>query len=319
MSDVELVRRAVDRSASNLTELAAAVSTLSDLGEVKEARARIEAVRAWAKVHQKLRDLRLDLLRAEVSALVRIVELGGINDLPARDRRAAEHLAGLSASERARMLASAGANCTTAAGMVRAVWDQDELAQLKRTRFQAGRDLASAPPVRPLSDEAIKTASRHVTDVAAALKTVVDNYTSRGVPFTTQQMAEEIVETAALGDQISGDDSLMNGVLEVCRAAIRSAPALHIRGTVLPRLITCQTEDGAFIRVPVENATLSQLDDMRRLRCEQIEQDRAALRKLDEVAQRLRGITGAHDGSRIGSLIATSLEASEEHDQRRSA
>lgn len=300
MNDLAVIESNVERSRLALADVLTSIREMASLADLRETRARIEALRAWAKIHKQISAIRIDLLHAEVAALVRIVRLGGVDDLPTPDQKAAEYLAGLDDDARAALILQSAAQVTTAAGLVRTLWLAEDRERNRRDLTAKGRQHATQP--QPLSDEAIKDADNRITDVAATLKRLLDEYTVVGQPFTVPALAAEIMARAGLTSGL--DDALAEGVREVCRTAIRSAPSMHVNGTEIPRLVTTRLPDGSYVRVPVENATLAHFDDMCSLRREQLAQDAAALARLDEVARKLHSIKGARAGSRIGDLIA---------------
>lgn len=288
---------------TDISAILASLRLAESIEDLQEARARIEAARAWAKVHGQVKAMRLDLLRVEVEALVRIAELGGANLLPPKDRKAAKWLSDMSPEERAALVSDSG-NATTAAGMCRSIWTAEELETERELNRQRGRRFATTPG-RPEQADLIRLAREHVANVSAVLSDVVDTYTdTAGRAFTVNELADEVIADAALGDL---DPAVREGVREVCRTALRRSPIVEIDGTRLPRTVTARDEDGNFIRIPVENALLAHLAEMRDLRREQLAQDQAALDVLDDIDARLRAIPGATDRSRIGDLIARSL------------
>lgn len=293
---------------SQVDGLLAGIQSASSLVDLTEARARIEAARAWAKVHGQVKEMRLDLLRVEVEALVRIVELGGLETLPAKDRKAARYLAGLTAEERAQVVAQSG-GVTTAAGMVRAIWTEDDLkSERERNRFM-GRALAEQPDIA--DDESLRQYVRESTyRVEDVLANVLDEYTTVGEEFTVGEMAEEVIRRAAVGDA-ARDPDVERGMQEVCREAIRRAPIVKIEGTALPRIVTAKSESGHHIRIPVENASLAHLAQMIEGRRQQISHDRARLEELEAIEARLRAIPGASDDARIGDLLIADIGGTE--------
>lgn len=302
MSAVATISQAVQQNRSVLGGLLDQVRSMADVGDLHEVRARAEAVKAWAKVHGHVRDVRMDLLKVEVEALVRIVQLGGVDTLPSKDRRAAEWLAQMTADERASLIAKSG-SATTATGMCRSVWNEDELAQRRTAMREAGIALADLPD--RMTEGELRDARTRVADVAAVLNDLIDQYGSDSEEFTTEDMADALIEEAAIGDHAS-DPTLRQGVSEVCRRAIRRAPVFQVGDTILPRFITARTSEG-HIRIPVESAQVAHLADMIAMRREQLHQDRLALERLELVASRLRDIPGCTDESRIGALVAESL------------
>lgn len=294
-----------------LGDLIANVESLRDPEELREARARTEAVKAWAKAHGKLAEIRLDLLRVEVALLVRIAEVGALRVLSDRDAKAVRWLAALSAQEREHLLKTVG-KTTTAAGMCQAVWTAEENARAHRANFEIGQARAEEP-CAPDMETATAEAWHAVVGVNAALAKVLDDYLTEGVAFSVDDLADEVMQSAG-NHHYAQDEGIAEGVREVCRRAIRRAPTVKLDGTVLPRLVTTRTDDGQYIRIPVENALMANLDDMLVLRREQVAADQAALAALEAVANRLREVPGCTRESRIGDLIARSVVTTQRRD-----
>lgn len=296
----------IAKGRSDFDALTLAISQTSDISDLHEVRARIEAVKAWAKVHKKAKEMRLDLLRVEMDALVRIVQLGGADTLSASDRQAAEWLAAMSEADRAAILASS-ATATTVAGMCRSIWREDEVRRQRDRMHTAGIRFAESPEPPPAWDEdAIRRARRGYSNIAAGLADILDSYTTEGEPFTISEMAEDILrDTTYTYNEI--DPAFQEGVKEVCRTAVRKAPPLTIDGTLIPQFITARLSDGEYIRVPTENALLEHVEDMVRMRAEQLAQDAAALKRLEQFRDRLRDVPGAEVDARVGDLIAKTI------------
>lgn len=279
-----------------------AASSLTDLTEV---RARIEAARAWAKVHGEVKRLRLDLLRVEVEALVRVVELGGVDMLSPRDRKPAQYLASLSLADRAALIEASGSAVTTAAGVVRACWADAAAQDEKRTRFNAGRGLANRP--ENVTDEVMQAWVRERTmRVSEVLGTVLEDAINDGQPFTVAEVADAVLDAASIGMD-RNDPDVEAGIRDVCRRAIQRQPVVKIDGTILPRTITAPTETGATVRIPIENATLGHFAQMIEAREQQLLADESALSDLRRAYDRLRDLPGAGAESRIGGLLAADL------------
>lgn len=297
-----------EKNKGSIEDLTAAIKTADNIEDLKEARARVEALKAWAKVHGLAKEMRLDLLRIEVEALVRIVELGGAETLPAADRRAAEYLAAMSPLERTKFVNESG-GATTAAGMCRSVWREEEIREHRRRSVVIGRQLAEEPaPPAAFDQEAIKQARDYGNSISGALAKITDDYIRNGVEFTIDELADEIISDAALPEDLSEDDTINKCVREVCREAVRRSPPLTINGTTIPRVITARNENGKYIRIPTMHATIAHLNDMILMREEQIEQDRIALQRLADFAKLLASYPGGDQpDARIGQLVAGSI------------
>lgn len=289
----------------NLEQLSEAIRSTESMTDLTEARARIEAVRAWSKVHGEAKAMRLQLLVVEVEALVRIVELGGADTLGGRDRETAEWLARLSVEERADLIAKSGST-TTAAGMVRTVWRQQAEREERVAQRKAGAKVATEPPPVVYDEEAIIAARRHSTNFSAVIADIAEEYLGSGRAFTVDELAEEIIWESGIDQDVAQDESFREGVKEVSRRIIRSTPPLSVEGIPVPRIITVRI-DGKHQRIPVANATLAHLDNDIAQREEQIAHDQAKLQKLLDVRVKLAGMLAATDDPesiRIGTILA---------------
>lgn len=289
----------IETAQVNLETALGQVRALTDIDALNELRARIEAARAWAKVHRTIKKVRLDLLRVEVEALARIAQLGGLDSLAKRDHEAATYLGTLTDSEREQLVKEAGPSVTTAAGLVATLWRVERLTEAASARVKAGRAIAQG-------GAGVAELTRFVRPVGQVLRDLVDRYTEEGQPFTVGSVAADLIEDAAIGD-FAADPTLNKGVEEVCRDAIRRSPVVEIDGTILPRLITALDGDGEYVRIPIEHATLAHLASMCDLRREQLAQDQAALDRLEEAHARLTSLAKGKPDAPIGKLIAASL------------
>jgi hypothetical protein len=298
---------------STITALIEAIQGAAEIADLHEARARTEALRGWAKVHGLTKKMRLDLLRVEVEALVRIVELGGADTLTSADRRAAIWLAEQSPEDLHTLLTRSG-SATTARGMCQAVWREKEVAEHNRRSFVTGMKLAQHPQPpnsAAYDEEAILAARDHANSLAGTLASIAESYISNGVEFTIEELAEEIIE-AALPDDLAEDSVIRDGIRKVCADMVRRTPPLMIEGTSIPRLITARTLAGKFIRIPILNATMAHLDDMITMRQAQIEQEHASLQKLIQFAEQLKQRGADTADTRIGDIITRTVRRTDE-------
>jgi hypothetical protein len=301
--DVALISDDLENIQHDLASLLAQVRQIDDLADLTEARARIEAVKAWAKIHGEAKALRLTLLTLEAEALVRVIDLGGSDQLATRDRKAAEYLAAMTATERAKFVREGGRQYTTIVGLCASVWREDEDRRWRYDRYRDGRRLA-AHPDEMTDAEGIESARSQVQAVSAVLAELVDEHTRSGQSFTIAELAAEVIEAASL-HEYDDDQELLRGVRSVCREAVARAPIVTLEGTALPRFVTARTSEGTYIRIPVENALLSHLADMVALRREQLRQDQTAFDGLVSLHERLTEI--AEGDERIGAIVARSI------------
>lgn len=249
-----------------------------------EAAARVQAAKAWAKAHGQLRQHRLDLLRLEMDALIRVAELGGSHLLSRSDREAAEFLLAMTPEAREALAEQSGAT-TTAAGMVRSFRREQEDEANRRNIRQAGRDWA--------------TGERGAWE---QIKELVDEYNVNGVPFEVADVADDLMVTA---EPMTGE--FMEGVREMCRTYLRRLPSTELDGTIIPRFITSQLPDGKWVRVPTPSATIADCMTNLRMREDQLEQDRRALERFAQFVERLVSY-GAAEDALVADVLAMSVK-----------
>lgn len=279
------------------------VLACSTPAEVIEARARIEAAKAWAKVHRQTRALRLDLLKLEVAALVRLFELEAVDMLPVGERAAAEWLGGMTATERDVVVESNQA-VTSAVGLCRAVWRDREQEREREAARLRGRTWAAAPPAPSAAPAKPVEPVRSLEETLGGL---LSEYTTAGIPFTIEEVADALLDRMG----VTVDDEFRAGVHEIVRLAVRSAKTTTIDGTRIPKTITARLPDGGFIRISTVTATVAHLDDAVAFKEEQLQQDTAKLAEFRAFVNKVKAIDGASPQARVGHLIARSLEAHE--------
>lgn len=309
MTQLAVISDVVSRQTQTLEALIEMIRDTSDLNDLKEARARIEAARGWAKIHGHAKHLRLKLLTVEVEALVRIYELDGLDQLvSSRDRRAAEFLGKMSQDQRDKLIAESGTT-TTAAGMCATIWNKQEQERLRQEFHDDGERFAEHPPVLYDEDVIERSRSSVAQNLSGVLANISDYYMDGGLPFTIDELAEEIIAEAGIDADIAYDETFREGVREVCRRAIRTSPPLSINGTRLPKMLTVRDKLGHYRRVPTMNATLAHLVGDIEMRKEQIVQDQAALDRQVKILAQLRAIPGGEsDTTVIGRLVAHSIK-----------
>lgn len=298
MTVIEKLDHQVANTKAQLDDMLDHLSAASDPALLNEARARVQAARAWAKAHGKAKALRLDLLRVEVEALVQLAKLGALDGLSSGEKKAAEFLANMTREAREAFV-NTNSTATTAAGMCRSVWREQEYEEDRRRWRATGYKMATSP--EPPSDDGVERARERVYYVGAALSRLMETVEDRE-SFTIDDLASEAMREAGL----DGDEAISDGIRHACRESVRRAPSLKVGETILPRFLTARSGDDSYIRIPIENALMSHLDDDIALREEQIKQDMAAVERKKEVRRRLQEL-GAQTDSRIGDVIAADI------------
>lgn len=121
-----------------------------------------------------------------------------------------------------------------------------------------------------------------ITKLPSRIDEVLIDYSHKGEPFSIGDMVSKLQETSYIMDRGHEDPELKNLLREACLDAVRKSRKVQISGMTLPRFVTFYTESG-WMRVPVENATIDQLIEMRSLRERQLTEDKEALKRLTEV------------------------------------
>lgn len=267
-----------------LGDLLSDINSADDTEQLLEAKDRIRLAREWAKIHKTLSEIHLDLLRAEVSCLRRIGQLSATSVLPSHARPAAQFFATLSDDEVDRYLAKYGA-ASTAVGVYRLLCkrgQQEENVEYGR-RFAQGCSVSvDGEPQTEASWDLIDSWSRGRT--RAALAILLEDFASRS--FTVGEMADEVLLETGLAEADSDFAEIRQGVSEICRSAIRKAPALTMDGQKVPTFVTCRSlEAEGYLRVPFAQATLRQFAEMVDLRRRQLAEDQAAFDRLKSAYQ----------------------------------
>lgn len=288
-----------------IEQITQAIKYAQSVDDVQDVRARAEALKGWAKVHGRVQEVRLELLQIEVAALVRVVELGGADQLPPADRKAALWLSAMSEEDRNSYIRSCK-SATTVAGMCRSAWREQEIKLHRQTMRDAGIRLAEHPTPPPDGNEVSNSARRMVSDMSTVLANILEENTSAdGVEFSIDEMADELIEVSTTQQP---DPLMIEGVREVCRRAVRSAPPKMIDGTVIPRVITARTSDGSYVRIPWASATVAHLQDMVDIRKAQLEDYEAAFDKLNRFYEKILTINGSRPDRTLGELIEESIQ-----------
>lgn len=283
MTAVANVAQGVVEARGTLAAVARFLEEATSPDEVAGARDRIKLAREWARISKLAAEMHADLLRVEIRCLQRIVELGATSILRGQEARAAEFYAEQSDDEVAYLIAEY-ASCHSAVGVFRRHQRDD----VRGSAHAAGRAFASARGEydEPDPDELEALVRSRVMSTRAALAALIED---REGAFTISDLAQELLAEAELpGQAIAEDAAFMQGVAEVCRAAVRAAPVAVVDGIRAPRFITC-TAGADFARVPFENATVGQLAEMVELRREQLRQDQVALSRLEGLLETARG------------------------------
>lgn len=301
-TDLATISGDIQQARATVAQLRAAITQTGDVDVVVETRDRVRLAREWARIHGLVQEVHHDLLRLDIECLRRVAQLGGIKELPPSYRLAATFFGSLNDAEIDALLAEHGGR-STALGIYLAI----ERARREEGWRRDGRRFATgayAGDGNGPDDASMR--EMHRTTVKAALEVLLEDFSSQS--FSIAEIADEVL--AATGIDSAGDEGLRKGVSEVCRDAVRRAPALFVGSLRAPRFVTCLRDDSStirYLRVPFETATLPQLDQMIALRREQLEQDAAALAHLEALAAELA--THGTTTEPLGAIAERCLDA----------
>lgn len=304
MTDIQVSpARHIAAAEKELAETMRLVRESDSAPQVADAQARIRVAREWAKVQGIAEQIHTQLLELEVECLRKIAHLDAIDEvLPASLRRPARWLHEQDEDEVKELLREFG-SCTSALSVYRS--------HLQRTRWDknlsVGRSIARGECGARQTEDCDPAESglrmyQYHYGTKAALVAVLESLSGRDEAFTISSLADQLIEDCALDDQ---DDGVRAGIREVCRQAVRRTPTLDINGTRAPRFVTCEDMTGVegWVRVPFENARVSQLGQMVDLRASQLAEDTAALDRLRRLYDALREAE-AEDDEPLGRIVA---------------
>ena len=295
-----------------LASISSSIRNSDDPATIKDSRDKVRMAREWARIHGVVREVHEDLIRIEVECLRRLAQLGdeGLSALSPAHRKPALFFASLTDEQLADVIKDFG-SASTASGVYRAHVKSSESRYLK----DLGRRIAKGaePWDSTLTDEQKMDSAveRFRYDTAGAVAQILDDIVGTGDAFFIEDVADAVIgRLRDDGIEKVGSAAVREGIREVCRKAVRAGSPVTIFGTDAPRFVTCSSKYGdadfTFMRVPFENATLPQLDEMVALRAKQLDEDRAALARLTAVRDHVASVIhpGDSESVTIGLALA---------------
>lgn len=304
-AELQEQRRSID-------SIAALIQACRKAEDVRAIRAKVEGAKAWAKTYRLTKELRLEFLRFEILALVKLAELDASEDLlSASEAEAAARFAAMTGPELDSLLAQYG-SATTAAGLYRSVTrDEEASRRFRRETDEWSQRWLNRSPRIPGSDDDIEERVRLLTvnaSIASSMAAVLHEYTKDGKPFTVSEIADAVLHEMG-GEEV--EDVVREGLSEAIRKSVLRHHIDKFEGFKIPTHITTQVfSDGIgaqFLRVPVMHAQIRDVEKMVELRRAQVEQDLRALKDLEGFAQKLRERPGATEDSSVGDILAQSV------------
>lgn len=268
-----------------------------DPQQVLDIKARADAARAWARAHKRIKEVRLDLLRIEMAALRRIAEFGAFDLLSGTDRAAAVWLSKATDAEIEEALDRA-ASSTTAASVVK----RAQAFETIRARTKAGEEYAEEPDLPPdqgfagMTDNDLREANNRAQNITGALNDLVRTYTAIDSEFTIDELVEEVLHDSSIPLAEDREDAAFRkGVERIVKQAVAEAVPPKLGPTPIPRILTCRTPDGKYMRIPTVNARLPHLDDQIAIREEQLARSAQAVERLKDMRARLEELLEGRD------------------------
>lgn len=154
--------------------------------------------------------------------------------------------------------------------------------------------------------------SHSTEQVRAAASIILDEALGVGIPTTVHRAAAKVVEqlnlyggtgiSPPIGYEYHGS-AMQYAAEEIVREAIRGGDLedLYLAGHLIPALVTCNTFEGGWIRIPARKATVGQLRWMAEYRIKQGEQTVARGQALLQAAEACAKIAG-DENTRLGDL-----------------
>lgn len=291
-----LAKVSADLTAIRLTiaNAHAVVAGIDNAGDAGEAYDQVKLAKEWARIRKVAGDVQRELLSLELHLLRKIGQLGAdaIRVLPTVHRANAKLLAGWTDDQIANLVRDFGDGASPNVALKRWLGDQDH--RRARDRFVSGDYLRDQRYVGDAADpEKVAAYSR---DLHEGLAAILEHFYDESEDFSVWELAEQVAETVDI-DLRSFDSGRTEGLLEVCRKAVRDAPPVAIAGTNAPRFVTCRDMSPAaqsidkWIRVPFNSATLAQLSDMVALRQDQAQRAVAVAESLSDLLLSLEHVT----------------------------
>lgn len=258
-----------------------------DTAELQDARANIEAAKAYAKAQGLAAEARDALFVLEVETFARIAQLDALEILPPHLRKEAKFLGDMTTEFRAAFMSSA-IKRVSAAAAVRALWESEK----EERERNEGNAFAAGP-------KSTTTQSPPNWNPTRMAEWIFDSYLAGDRSFTVDEFADALAATS--GAPVS--DGFREGVREMCRHTIRTAHAEEIGGTVIPKTITALTDEGGWVRIPTMNATVGHAVVNLDLKTKQTDDMIAARDRFARFVDRLIEVAGEDLDMRIEDVL----------------
>ena len=248
-----------------------------DESEIKKTIDRVKAARKIAEAIERLNEMRLDLFRIELAAVIRAGQIGikvkGVSE------------------EETKMFVSIGNNPEKYQELHGEVWTISQVVWARRRETKIGEarkrggDYYKQGVSRSDSHEAC------YYSIQDAMRTIIETASQNQEPFTTNDLYCALVDSAKQSDPETEIEAYKDGVKEICRNAMLSEKITTIGDRKAPAFVTVRTTAGDYIRVPFRYANIEQIESMIEIREDQIRQDKLALDRLVKIKDDLKAMT----------------------------
>ena len=251
-----------------------------DEKEIHDYHKKVKATREYLKMMHEIEGMRVNLLEVEIACIIRIYELkGNIKGVPNK------------------ILSFYGENpdmpieyytdkfpwCVTAHQIYNAFHLDEKKSKSHDYGMESGQGVTDESTDMP-TEEIRRNAIHQYFDIDSAMNYLINHLSDSEEAFTINNMMEELQDIP---------EEYKEGVKEICRKALRSSKIDTIGDKKAPRFVTYMDKNimDQWLRIPFENATLKQLNQMVILREEQLSQDQKAYNNLQSIYEELTEMT----------------------------
>lgn len=245
--------------------------------DIKEIINKVKKTRELAKVLEKLNEVRFDLFRIEIAAVIKASELDiKINGIT---------------KEESKIFQSIGNRPEEYQKLYGEVWTTSQVVWAHRRKVKIGE---AKDKGRSFYKQNVAKNENHESfyySLQDAMKTIIETASSKDKPFSTNDLYIELIKAAKKENPDTDIEAYSEGVKEICRNAMKAEKILTIGEKKAPAFVTTKTESGDYIRVPFRLSNIDQLESMIEIREEQLKQDQAALDNLIKIKEDLESLT----------------------------
>ena len=262
--------------------------------DIKDTINKVKKARELAKVLEKLNEVRLDLFRIEIAAVIRASELD-IN------------IKGVT-KEESKMFQSIGNRPEEYQSLYGEVWTTSQVVWAYRRKVKIGE---AKDRGRSFYKEQAAKNENHESfyySLQDAMRTIIETASKQDKPFSTDDLYKSLIKSVKYENPESDIEAYSEGVKEICRNAMRSEKILTIGEKKAPAFITTKTINGNYLRVPFRLSNIEQLESMIEIREEQLRQDQMALENLIKIKEDLESLT-SDKKKKIEDILKEVIEA----------